>query len=666
MTRRLVFLFSLCLSSALADINQPYGKLSSTIETPHVCWAKPLREGRLKALVIAPTWGQRETVELAQRLDLAYTPLMTYSYFRVCSSGEYRQAPESLVFQDIDRKLKDSYDVIIIGKFKWDVLSQEIRYAILEKVHNGAGLIYICPQGVTEALNMVFNRDKIPNETNFICRGIPLKALPVLDRISENKLVSLSRFGKGKVAVLNYDQETIAEQDHHCLTPSQKEFQDWKVYYEYYHSLLAKLVVWATEKEPALSIKKIAPTSFQLERKQLPEAALKLELQNKGREEQIGMAFIIRDRNNRIEKEETKTVSVNPGANNFSFNFPPLGKGLHFIDILLKKDGKVIDWGSSYINVDSENQIEKIVLARDFYKNGESVRGKITLNKALPENLRLKIELWDNCQRRLAEKILEPANHEVIPFEIKINNPMSTLLKIRAAVNTADNNIVHQVEKELTVPMKQKDEFLFAISGSYPNDHITNLALGVFHNYGIDTFYYGAPNRTEKLKYNEAMNIARANLKIMPYIWRFYSKQKSGIVREPCLTAPDYLAQLKKSLKSSVRIFMLFGPVAYNLGDENFLAEAGRKPDGTMWYPDVCFSPSCQHKFRDYLKKTYGDLNSLNAEWGTSYKSWNEVKGMTFEQAKKHGNFAPWADHRTYMEEVFTGVNKLAGEIIRA
>ena len=53
---------------------QPYGIVTTAYETPHVKWAKPLAGGSIKVLIAAPTWSHRETVELAQRLDIRFTP----------------------------------------------------------------------------------------------------------------------------------------------------------------------------------------------------------------------------------------------------------------------------------------------------------------------------------------------------------------------------------------------------------------------------------------------------------------------------------------------------------------------------------------------------------------------------------------------------------------
>ena len=40
------------------------------LETPHIAWAKPYKDGPLKILFIIPRSGMREVIELAQRLDI--------------------------------------------------------------------------------------------------------------------------------------------------------------------------------------------------------------------------------------------------------------------------------------------------------------------------------------------------------------------------------------------------------------------------------------------------------------------------------------------------------------------------------------------------------------------------------------------------------------------
>ena len=50
----------------------PYDEMTGQIVTPHVKWARPLVGGPVRTLVVGKRWDQRETVELAQRLEMDY------------------------------------------------------------------------------------------------------------------------------------------------------------------------------------------------------------------------------------------------------------------------------------------------------------------------------------------------------------------------------------------------------------------------------------------------------------------------------------------------------------------------------------------------------------------------------------------------------------------
>jgi len=72
-----------------AGLDPDFSRLSRDPVTPHVPFAHPHVGGTVRALVIAPAGAQRETVELAQRLSLAYTPLFAERYDKL---GPYDDA----------------------------------------------------------------------------------------------------------------------------------------------------------------------------------------------------------------------------------------------------------------------------------------------------------------------------------------------------------------------------------------------------------------------------------------------------------------------------------------------------------------------------------------------------------------------------------------------
>ena len=57
--------------------------------------------------------------------------------------------------------------------------------------------------------------------------------------------------------------------------------------------------------------------------------------------------------------------------------------------------------------------------------------------------------------------------------------------------------------------------------------------------------------------------------------------------------------------------------------------------------------------FRAWLREQYGSLDALNRSWGSAFREWDAVLPLTTEAARREGRYAPWADHRTYMEVSF-------------
>ncbi|MFQ5811504.1 MAG: beta-galactosidase, partial [Armatimonadota bacterium] len=151
-------------------------------------------------------------------------------------------------------------------------------------------------------------------------------------------------------------------------------------------------------------------------------------------------------------------------------------------------------------------------------------------------------------------------------------------------------------------------------------------------------------------------NAAWRNLRSVPYITRIASMQMTGLVRRPCLTDPEHLSAWLASLRERAAAAAPYGPPAYTLGDENFLVRTKL---------DVCSSPTCLARFREYLQETYGDLAALNAEWDTELKSWDEATPITLDEATETKQYARWADHRRYMDRVFTEAHALARDVIR-
>jgi len=148
---------------------------------------------------------------------------------------------------------------------------------------------------------------------------------------------------------------------------------------------------------------------------------------------------------------------------------------------------------------------------------------------------------------------------------------------------------------------------------------------------------------------------ARNNFDTIPYATRYYYSG-TELVRKPCLTDPEYLEQELGKLEENALALGPYGPRAYTLGDECFLARG---------QTDVCFSATCVADFREWLRSEYDAVAELNQSWGTDYKSFDEAEPITLDEARKLDQPARWVDHRRHMEFVYARMMARAREAIR-
>ncbi len=136
------------------------------------------------------------------------------------------------------------------------------------------------------------------------------------------------------------------------------------------------------------------------------------------------------------------------------------------------------------------------------------------------------------------------------------------------------------------------------------------------------------------------------------------TKDKKYLRRNVVLQDPDFVDRLQRALHERLDPLTPLKPLAYYLADESSLTTY------TDAF-DVGWAPAALAGFRQWLRGQYDSLDVLNTSWGTSFTDWEKVVPMTTEEAQKHGNFAPWADHRAYMESAFVKALGEARQIVR-
>ncbi|HPP29629.1 MAG TPA: beta-galactosidase [bacterium] len=641
---------------------QPYDKLPGALITPHIPFANPYYKGKLKVLVIAPAWTQRETVELAQRLSVEYTPLMTESYdFFGPYPGEgersyYLTISKKEFEQLVNERLGDSavYDLIIIGKIPWKVFPDNIKNQVLDKVKNGAGLLYVNPSDLpSEIQGLLKDNEPVKNR---IVSGIPFKQIPLLADVS----ILSGEIEKGRIITITYagDKTSKARGRVECLTPFEG---DDPLYYDYYYSLIAKACLWAGKREPEVVFKSIPSDSPVVLRDNLTKTKISFTVEGKTSDVN-SVSIFIRDRKNNLEYE----TAIPYRKSDISFSLPFLKSGEKILDVILKNNrGEVVNWVSTNLSVSSPVDIERVETDKEIYKKGDEIKGRVFLTDVLPEGAHLSVYIRDAFNRKVAEYKADGSGKE-ITFSFNIRYPLTYGYTLTAKLDDKTGTICEKDKKlyiNITDFSKAIKDYSFIIwGGASDNSRSTRTYLQQFYNSGVDEIYVTSALWDNYEKSREiATRIADANLRSAPYTTRlfFVSNQaahlkpiegKDGLEIQNCpLSLPPEKIKnnsIIKHLRETIgKAYGALGASYYSLGDENALS---------FPYYDVCFCSNCQEGFRNYVKEMYKTIDALNNSWNTDYRDWSEVKGITLMDAYKQKRYPQWLDFRMFMDNVFS------------
>jgi len=132
------------------------------------------------------------------------------------------------------------------------------------------------------------------------------------------------------------------------------------------------------------------------------------------------------------------------------------------------------------------------------------------------------------------------------------------------------------------------------------------------------------------------------------------------LARHRCFSSPKEQKFITDILTAAAMRHRPYKPLFYGIGDEIGI--------GNMSAPvDLCASKWCLARFRAWLRKRYGSLERLNAEWATAYDRWDEVEMYSTWQALERaetGNFSPWADRLEFMDTVLAEAVALGAKTV--
>ncbi|MHB8994871.1 MAG: DUF7408 domain-containing protein [Armatimonadota bacterium] len=692
---------------ATAGNAPPDLKMTDEIVTPHVPWGRPYYRGKTKALVLTSFQCGRETVELAQRLDLDYVaPTVGSAYELGYTTGLFGKEINLEQSRGYVREaLKQPYDVILIGGYSGEFFTPDLLAAILEKVRGGTGLVWVQPNKLpaeTSALLPLadWKATGMPQQSysqtgeHYLTVGVPLGVLPqsgcslykangeVLAKAGDRPLLAVREEGKGRIVCLGYNTSWQGAGSYaNGMTPWVRSAPQKFDYWEYQLSLLAKSVLWASRREPEIALAGVDGGAGKAD----------IRLINPGPARPVEAWVRVCDEYGHVEQEQTQKAQLASGAANIEVKLPRLPGGLHLVDVIVKSDGKVLTWGSAAIKEAPTAAVETAAPDKEAYAAGEALATKISVSGLAGEGKpgTLVVSLTDDLGREIARQSQAVAVGDKLAVDCRLvlPEPLTTRGMLRAELRDAQGVVAAQERDVMLLPKRVADRDWGTMTwtmwgspaGAYSNDWLQRGASDRCRAMGMDTVQVSA----RWLQPGENESNYLAGFRLMPYgigggplrlperagkdgkpgfhdLQEQYVKtgDKKFLERPVSLEDPAARQAQAEEIASVLKTVAKFKPVGYCLGDEL----------GTTYYTtpfDFDFSPVSLQGFRKWLQGQYASLEALNAEWETSFRTWDEVMPMTALEIRERKNYAPWADHRTYMEYVFADYMKFVRDTVR-
>jgi hypothetical protein len=617
------------------------------IETPHVKWANPLPGGPIRLLAVPTVSEGRTAVELAQRLSLELTtvsidPAWDVNKWTMCFGSEYGARAERgdlrLIYSYLEEELTGNkqFDAVLLPlNHGWVRLTSRSREALVRRVREGCGLVLVRPfaselSPLTPLEAPPAHEDELeeprePGRTesspwrraaeHYITRAVPVESFPshhpqqYLCRVADAEVLIASEAGRPILAVGSRGRGRVAAFAYrnaglswHMPMDARYDFVD--VYWEYFYALLCRALIWVARREPS------PPPDWS------------------GAE----VAWRVR---NRFGGIELSGYGARP-----QFQLKP---GRYFLEL---QSGA--EWEISAMDVAAEDHIEQLAVKPDTIGEGDTVT--VQWQPARPA----RIELLDGSGRVIGRQ--EGSGSAGVKVE---RPPLSHSGCVRATMGTA----VKQVPIRLASSSREWNDYEVMLPWCGPRSYQPWISTldEQFRRIGITTL-----SRTDRnFKLMVSAHLPGFGIywyRRQKYLERKAAYAKTGdkkfLTRDVTLQSPEFEAGLRERLAKEVRRLAPLKPVAYYLADESSL---------TCYTDpfDVDWAPEALDGFRRWLRSRYGSLERVNSDWDTRFPNWDQLVPMTAGEAQRHGNFAPWADHREYMEEEFIRAFELARRLLR-
>lgn len=647
---------------------------STEVVTPHVAWANPRAGEAVRFLLLTDGRHSREAVELAQRFDLK--PHSTY-----VSAGlgdpkyDIDRYDGKLNVIDLLDALERTFvaqadaDVIVMSGAMLQWFTPWMKGELVSRVREGTGLVWL-GDAVPEAAELLPVPQPWPGQAHAdgplhpVIRGIPLAvahpdhqwlaadggatiAYWRGERASEHRpLVTVGQAGEGRVVVLGYPTY-VGPYGGHSLTPARAPMTDYHAH-EYQLGLLGRAILWAAKREATSRIEQVIVADDNRSASVVLGGPVA---------EGLKLHVTSRDAFHRTVAEQTLDVA----GDRLTVALPVLRHGLNLVDVRLVGTAGTLDWHSVAVHVTHPVFVQSVAPDKDVFQQGEPVSLTAVLAGAAAEGQAVRFRLVDRFDRVVWE---QRASADAAPLAAtaSLARPSSIRLTGWAELLDAQGDVLAAARTHVDyhhVP----DDSDFTMFFDWPA-----FAPGGWAHYLARPFYerlaeLGATGwhvRQGTNHADEVDGIRHAGLHAMlgdggARMGKHAiaaktrqdfeaTKDKFTLVRTPCLSDPAMIEQKKQAItRNAAHWSCRWGVQFFMLGDENNYTSNA----------DICFSKHCLGSMRQWLRRKYGSLESLNAEWMTDFASWDAVVPMIRQEVQGRASWAPWLDHRLFGDELY-------------
>jgi hypothetical protein len=619
----------------------------------------------------------------------------------------------------------EHFDVMVIpGLNGWSRMTRASRDAILRRVQEGAGLVLIHPF-VGDIKNHPFAGDEkegdarlwdisplvdcaddmvqddgypLPNKEaitqgkweiarrHFITQGIPLDLLPegvvggrfynyrangeVLVKSGDYPILAVKQYGKGRVVALAYVEQGFMPEPVDAVAT--RIYWD---YWEYQYALLARCILWAAGRDPSVEV-----TSFTAA---ADGATIALVAQQAG---PADLWITDRTRLDRPTRQYVGQAELASGANQLTRPVFKPAPGKNVVSLIVRDAaGATLDWAAASFDVPKQATLSDLRLGESVYRRGDTLTASVRASGNL-SSLKLRFEVTDDLGRLLWSQARPAAAEMTFQYPLAdflgryasasvelVDGSGATVDQLRAAPAYVAPAQRRNREYRASLGFSSGRPYFGAVrlklmnaagveAGTTWSEGVDN-GLDIPHSYFGIYWYRRGPTTPGAMEQAIAEFQRTGDFSALAYNTKVElyrrTKDKAFLVRNPCFDDPAILRDLYDRCYASAKSKSQFNMDYYFVGDEGSLTSYGDEFD-------FCWGPHTLAAFREWLRNEYGSLEALNKEWKTDFKDWQSVVPYTTEEAVKSGNFAPWADHRTYMEIVFARAYQTARDAVVA